>query len=198
VEGKMAAQDHPKHHQKPENRCNQHCYHIEYINPNKTTKLHELRDICCRDASKSGGSFANHPILGLPGVTTPHDVNLNTVTISPDLYNQMADLSMIGMPETQEEDSNEDDEDKEPSDDDLVLPVTAFIGPIYWFADVADAMMDANKPVDPVGWQFQGRNGKWMCEDDNVELQCSALDYVMEAFPSNALNCILILTNKSL
>jgi hypothetical protein len=59
-------------------------------------------------------------------------------------------------------------------------------------------MMDANGPVDPVGWQFQGRDGKWMCEDDEVELKRSALDYFLAAFPPSALKCILILTNKSL
>jgi Transposase IS4 len=80
----------------------------------------------------------------------------------------------------------------------LVLPVAAFTDPISWFADWDDAMMDANGPVDPVGWQFQGRNGKWMCEDDNMELKHSALDYFMAVFPPNALKCILILTNKSL
>jgi hypothetical protein len=55
-------------------------------------------------------------ILGLPGVTTPQDANLNTVMISPKLYNQMADMLMIDMPETQEEDGNKDNEDKDPSD----------------------------------------------------------------------------------
>jgi Transposase IS4 len=59
-------------------------------------------------------------------------------------------------------------------------------------------MMDANGSVDPVGWQFQGRDGKWMCEDDDLELKCYPLDYFMAAFPPNALKRILILTNKSL
>jgi Transposase IS4 len=83
----------------------------------------------------------------------------------------------------------------------LVLPVAVFTDPISWFADVDYAMMDANGPVDPVGWQFQGRDGKWMCEDDNLELKHakrSPLDYFMVAFPPNALKQILILTNKSL
>jgi hypothetical protein len=34
---------------KPVNRQNQRYYHVKYINPDKTTKLHELRDICCRE-----------------------------------------------------------------------------------------------------------------------------------------------------
>jgi hypothetical protein len=38
---------------KPVNRQNQRYYHIEYINPDKTTKLHELRDIRCRDAPEN-------------------------------------------------------------------------------------------------------------------------------------------------
>jgi Transposase IS4 len=126
------------------------------------------------------------------------EANLNTVTISPELYDQMADMLTIDMPETQEEDSSKDDEDKEPSDDDPALPVAAFTDPISWFADLDDAMMDANGPADPVGWQFQGRDGKWMCEDDNMELKHSALDYFMVAFPPNALKHILIVTNKSL
>jgi hypothetical protein len=57
------------------------------------------------------------------------------------------------------------------------MPVTAFTDPISWFADVDYAMMDANGSVDPVGWQFQGRDGKWMCEDDDLELKRSPLDY---------------------
>jgi Transposase IS4 len=140
----------------------------------------------------------HHPILGLPDVTTPKDVNNNTVTISPKLYEQMADISTIGMPETQEEDSSKDNEDMAPSDNDSALPVAAFTVPISWFTDVDYSMMDANGQVDPVGWQFQGRDGKWMCEDDNVELKHSPLDYFMAAFPPNALKRILILTNKSL
>jgi Transposase IS4 len=59
-------------------------------------------------------------------------------------------------------------------------------------------MMDANGPVDLVGWQFQGRDSKWMCEDDDVELKRSPLDYFLAAFPPNALKRILTLTNKSL
>jgi hypothetical protein len=51
----------------------------------------------------------DHPIPGLTDVTTPKDVNNNTVTISPELYEQMADMSTIDMPETQEEDSSKDD-----------------------------------------------------------------------------------------
>jgi hypothetical protein len=47
-----------------------------------------------------------HPILGLPDVTTHKEANLNTVMIYPELYNQMADMSTIDMPETQEEDGN--------------------------------------------------------------------------------------------
>jgi Transposase IS4 len=78
------------------------------------------------------------------------------------------------------------------------LPVAAFTDPISWSADLDKPMLDANRPVDPVGRQFQGRDGKWMCEDDDVELKCSALDYFIAAFPPNALKCILILTNKSL
>jgi Transposase IS4 len=110
------------------------------------------------------------------------------VTITTELYEQMADMSTIEMPETQEEDS----------DDASALPVAVFTDPISWFADVDYAMMDANGSVDPVGWQFQGRDGKWMSEDDDVELKRSPLDYFMVAFPPNALKRILILTNKSL
>jgi hypothetical protein len=143
VEGKMVAQDHLKHHKKPVNRRNQRYYQVKYINPDKTTKLHELR--------------GKHPIIGLAGVTTPQDANLNTVTISPELYDQMADILTIDMPETQEYDGNKDNEDKEPSDNDSALPVAAFTDPISWFADLDKAMLDANGPVDPVGWQFQGR-----------------------------------------
>jgi hypothetical protein len=62
---------------------------------------------------------------------------------------------------TQEQDVSEDEEDKAPCDNSLVLPVAAFTDPISWFADVDYAMMDANGPVDLVGWQFQGRDGKW-------------------------------------
>jgi hypothetical protein len=78
------------------------------------------------------------------------------------------------------------------------LLLQPLIDPISWFADVDYTMMDTNGPVDPVGWQFQGRDGKWMCEDGDVELKSSPLDYFMVAFPPNALKCILILTNKSL
>jgi hypothetical protein len=86
--------------------------------------------------------------------STPKDANNNTVTISPELYEQMADMSTIDMPETQEEDNGEDDEDRAPGDNDSALPVAAFTDPISWFADVDYAIMDANGPVDPVGWQF--------------------------------------------
>jgi hypothetical protein len=37
-----------------------------------------------------------------------------------------------------------------------------------------------------------------MCEDNDVELKRSPLDYFMAAFPPNALKRILTLTNKSL
>jgi hypothetical protein len=43
-------------------------------------------------------------------------------------------------------------------------------------------MMDAERPVDPVGRQFQGRDGKWICEYDNMELKRSALAYFMVVF----------------
>jgi hypothetical protein len=56
-------------------------------------------------------------------------------------------------------------------DNDLVLPVAVVTDPISWFAEVDNAMMDANGPVYPVGWQFQGRDGKWMCEDNSMELK---------------------------
>jgi Transposase IS4 len=102
------------------------------------------------------------------------------------------------MQETQEEDNSKDDEDKAPGDNDSALPVAAFTDPISWFADVDNTMMDANGTVDPVGWQFQGRDGKWMCEDDNMELKRSPLDYFMAAFPPTTLKRILTLTNKSL
>jgi hypothetical protein len=184
---------------KPVNGQSQHYYHVEYINPDKTAKLHKLRDICCRDAPENVADvLPDHPTHGLTDVTTPKDANNNTVTISPKLYEQMADMSTIDMPETQEEDNSEDDEDKAPGDNDLALPVAVFTDPISWFADVDYTMMDANGPVDLVGWQFQGRDGKWMCEDDNVELKCSPLDYFMAAFPPNALKRILTLTNKRL
>jgi hypothetical protein len=156
---------------KPVNRQNRHYYHVEYINPNKTTKLHELRDIHCRDTPLNVEDvLPHHPIIGLPGVTTPQDANLNTVTISPKLYNQMVDMLTIDMPETQEDDGNKDNEDKESSEDDSALPVAAFTDPISWFTDLDKAMLDANRPVDPVGWQFQGRDGKWMYGDDNMTL----------------------------
>jgi hypothetical protein len=99
----------------------------------------------------------------------------------------MADMSMIDMPETQEDRGNKHNEDKEPSDSDSVLPVAVLTDPVSWFADVDNAMMDTNRPVDLVGSQFQGRDGKWMCEDDNPELKCSALDYFMAVFLPNAL-----------
>jgi hypothetical protein len=40
-------------------------------------------------------------------------------------------------------------------DDDSVLPVALVTDPISCFADVDNAKMDTNGPVDPVGWQFQ-------------------------------------------
>jgi Transposase IS4 len=184
---------------KPVNGRNQRYYRVEYINPDKTTKCHELRHIRCRDAPENVTDvLPDHPILGLTDVTTPKDANNNTITISPKLYKEMADMLTIDMPETQEEDGSDDDEDKAPGDDDSVLPVTTFTDPISWFADVDYAMMDSNGTVDPVGWQFQGRDGKWMCEDDEVELKHSPLDYFMAAFPPTALKRILTLTNKSL
>jgi hypothetical protein len=161
---------------KPVSGQNQRYYHVEYINPDMTTKLHELRDIRCRDAPENVAVIStDHPILGLTDVTTPKDANNNTVTISPELYEKRADIPTIDMPETQEEDNSKDNEDKAPGDNDLVLPVAAFTDPISWFADVDYAMMDSNGTVDPVGWQFQGRDGKWMCEDDDVELKRSPL-----------------------
>jgi hypothetical protein len=139
---------------KPVNRRNQHYYHVEYINPGKTTKLNKLRDIHCCDMPLNVEDVSPlHPVLGLPGVTTPQDVNLNTVMISPELYNQKGDISMIDMTETQEEDSNKD----EPSDDDLALPVAAFTDPISWFADVDDAMMDATGEL--MRWVGSSRAG---------------------------------------
>jgi hypothetical protein len=99
--------------------------------------------------------LSHHPILGLPGVTTPQDANLNTVTISAKLYDQMADMLTIDMPETQEEDSNKNNEDKNPSDNDLVLPVAVLTDPISWFADVDNAMMDTNRPFDLVAGSFR-------------------------------------------
>jgi Transposase IS4 len=139
-----------------------------------------------------------HPILGLTDVTTPKDANDNTVTIYPDLYKQMADMLTIDMPETQEEDFSNEDEDMAPSDNDLVLPIATFTDPISWFADVDYAMLDANGPVDPLGWQFQGQDGRWMSEDDDQDLKHSSLDYFLAAFPPTALKRILTLTNKSL
>jgi hypothetical protein len=76
----------------------------------------------------------------------------------------MADMLTIDMPENQEDKDNEHNEDKEPCDNDLVLPVV-----------VENAMI--NRPVDPVGWQFHGRDGKWMLEDNDLELKNSVLDY---------------------
>jgi hypothetical protein len=97
---------------KPVNGQNQRYYHVKYINPDKTTKLHELRDIRCRDAPENVADVSpDHPILRLTDVTTPKDANNNTVTISPELYEKMADMLTIDMPETQEEDSSKDDED---------------------------------------------------------------------------------------
>jgi hypothetical protein len=98
---------------------------------------------------------------GLPGVTTPQDANLNTVTISPKLYNKM-DMSTIDMPETQEDKDDENHENKEPGDNYLVLPVAVVTDPISWFADVENAVIDTNRPFNPMGWQLQGRDGKWM------------------------------------
>jgi hypothetical protein len=71
---------------------------------------------------------------------------------------------MADMPETQENKDNENHEDKEPGDYELVLSVTLVTEPISWFA------------VDPVGWQFQGRDDKWILEDDDLELKRSGLD----------------------
>jgi hypothetical protein len=86
----------------PVNGRNQHFYEVEYINPDKTTKLHELRDIGCRDTPDNVEHVSpDHPIFGLTDVTTPNDANHNTVTITPELYEQMADMSTIEMPETQ-------------------------------------------------------------------------------------------------
>jgi hypothetical protein len=75
---------------------------------------------------------------------------------------------------------------KEPSEDHSVLSVAVVTGPISWFADVDNAMMDASRPVDLVGWQFQVRDGKWMLENNDLELKHSVLDYFMAGFPSNA------------
>jgi hypothetical protein len=120
------------------------------------------------------------------------------VPISPKLYEESVDMLTIDMPETQEEDYSNEDEDKAPGDNDLVLPVAMFTDPIYWFADVDYAMLDANGPVDPLGWQFQGWDGRWMLEDDDQELKRSLLDYFLVAFPPTVLKRILTLTNKSL
>jgi hypothetical protein len=110
VEGKMVAQTIRNIIKKPVNGHNQRYYHVEYINPDKTTKLHKLRDIRCRDTPPNVEDLSpHHPILGLPHVTTPQDGTLNTVTISPKLCDQMADMSMIDMPESQEEDDNKDE-----------------------------------------------------------------------------------------
>jgi Transposase IS4 len=184
---------------KPVNGRNQRYYNVKYINPDKTTKCHELRDIRCRDAPENVEDLSpHHPILGLTDVTTPKDANDNTVTISPDLYEEMVDMWTIDMPETQEEYYSNKDEDKPPGDDDSVLPVATFTDPISWFADVDYAMLDANGPVDPLGWQFQGWDGRWMSEDDDQDLKRSPLDYFLVAFPPTALKRILTLTNKSL
>jgi hypothetical protein len=111
---------------KPVNGRNQRYYNVEYINPDKTTKCHELRDIRCRDAPENVVDLLpHHPILGLTDVTTAKDANDNTVTISPELYEEMADMSTIDI-ETQEEDYSDKDEDKPPGDDDSVLPVATF------------------------------------------------------------------------
>jgi hypothetical protein len=53
------------------------------------------------------------------------------VTISPELYEETADMSTIDMPETQEEDYSNKDEDKAPSDDGSVL-LTQFLGSQMW------------------------------------------------------------------
>jgi hypothetical protein len=108
----------------------------------------------------------------------------------------MTDMSTIDMPETQEDEDDENHEDEEPGDIDSVLSVTVATDPVSWFADVDYAMMDANRPVNPVGSQFQGRDGKWMSEDNDLELKHSALDCFMAAFPPNGLKSILILTTK--
>jgi Transposase IS4 len=184
---------------KPVNGRNQRFYDVEYINPDQTTKCHELRDIRCRDAPENMEQVSpDHPILGLQDVTTPKNAKDNTVDISPDPYEEMAEMSIINLPDTQEEDYSNLDEEKTPGDDDSVSPVAAFTDPISWFADVDYAMLDANGPVDPLGWQFQGRDGKWMCEDDNWEYKHSPLDYFLAAFPPTTLKQILTLTNKSL
>jgi hypothetical protein len=107
-------------------------------------------------------------------------------------------MSTIDMPETQEEDNSNEDEDKAPGDDNSVLPVATFTNPISWFADMDYAMLDANGPVDPLGWQFQGRDGRWMSEDNDRDLKRSLLDYSLAAFPPTTLKRILTLTNKSL
>jgi hypothetical protein len=91
---------------------------MEYINPDKTTKMHKLRDIHCRDTPENEADvLPDHPILGLPDVTTPNNANNNTVTISPKLYEQMVDMSTIDIPETQEA----------PGDNDSALPVAALL-----------------------------------------------------------------------
>jgi hypothetical protein len=49
---------------KPVNGQNQRYYHVEYINPDNTTKLHELRDIRCRDAPENMVDVSpDYPIL---------------------------------------------------------------------------------------------------------------------------------------
>jgi hypothetical protein len=63
---------------------------------------------------------------------------------------------------------------------------------------VDNAMMDTNRPVNLVGWQFQGRDGKWMLEDNDLDLKHSALDHFMAAFAPNTLKYILLLTNNIL
>jgi hypothetical protein len=48
-------------------------------------------------------------------------------------------------------------------------------------------MMDANGTVDPLVWQFQGQDGRWISEDDDQDLKRSLLDYFLAAFPPAAL-----------
>jgi hypothetical protein len=101
VEGKWVHRTIHNIVKKPVNGCNQRYYNIKYINPDKTTKCHELRDIRCCDAPENVEDLSpHHPILSLTDVTTPKDANNNTVTIYPELYEEMADMSTIDMPET--------------------------------------------------------------------------------------------------
>jgi hypothetical protein len=48
---------------KPVNGRNQRYYHVKYITPGKTTKLHELRDICCCETPPNVKDVSpHHPI----------------------------------------------------------------------------------------------------------------------------------------